>query len=122
MDSLYAESSGKPILYYRHLGEKKPFGNLNTIQKTILVISIDLLGISSICHLAIGKAKLLSRAQLFATPWTEAYQASQSMECSRQQYQSGLPFASPGDLPKPGIEPGSPALQADSSPDVYLLG
>ena len=45
-----------------------------------------------------------------------AYQALQSMEFSRQEYWSGLPFPSPGDLPNPGIEPGSPALQADCSP------
>ena len=62
------------------------------------------------------KAKLLSRARLFATPWTVAYQASQSLECSRQQYWSGLLFPSPRDLPNPGIEPGSPALQADALP------
>ena len=58
--------------------------------------------------------KSLSRIQLFATPWTVAYQAPRSMEFSRQEYWSGLPFASPGDLPKPGIEPGSPAFQADA--------
>ena len=57
--------------------------------------------------------KSLSRVQLFGTPWTVAYQAPQSMEFSRQEYWSGLPFPSPGDLPKPGIKPGSPALQAD---------
>ena len=45
-----------------------------------------------------------------ATPWTVAYQASQPMEFSRQEYWSGLPFPSPGDLPDPGIEPGSPTL------------
>ena len=49
-----------------------------------------------------------------ATPWTIAYQAPQSMEFSRQEYWSGLPFPSPGDLLNPGIEPGSPALQADA--------
>jgi len=38
------------------------------------------------------------------------------MRFSRQEYWSGLPFPSPGDLPNPGIEPGSPALQADSFP------
>ena len=43
-----------------------------------------------------------------------AHQAPLSMECSRQEYWSGLPFPSSGDLPDPGIEPGSPALQADS--------
>ena len=50
------------------------------------------------------------------TPWTVACQAPLSMGCSRQEYWSGLPFPSPGDLPNPGIEPRSPALQADSLP------
>ena len=48
------------------------------------------------------------------SPWTVAYQAPLSMGFSRQGYRSGLPFPSPGDLPNPGIQPGSPALQADS--------
>ena len=61
------------------------------------------------------KVKSLSRVQLFATPWTVAYQASPSMGFSRQECWSGLPFPSPGALPHPGIEPGSPALQADTS-------
>ena len=50
----------------------------------------------------------------FATLWTVAYQAPPSVGFSRQEYCSGLPFPSPGDLPDPGIEPGSPALQADT--------
>ena len=58
--------------------------------------------------------KSLSHVRLFATPLTVAYQAPQSMEFSRQEYWSGLPFPSPGGLPNPGIEPGSPALQADA--------
>ena len=58
--------------------------------------------------------KSLSRVQLFATPWTVAYQAPPSLGFSRQEYWSGLPFPSPGDLPKPGIEPGLPALQTDA--------
>ena len=49
-----------------------------------------------------------------ATLWTVAHQAPLSMEFSRQEYWSGLPFPSPGDLPNPGIEPMSPALQVDS--------
>ena len=57
--------------------------------------------------------KSYSRVRLFATPWTVAYQAPQSVEFSRQKYWSGLPFPSPGDLPNPGIECGSPTLQAD---------
>ena len=48
------------------------------------------------------------------TPWTVALQAPLSMEFSRQEYWSGLPFPSPGDLQDPGIESRSPALQADS--------
>ena len=51
-----------------------------------------------------------------ATPWTVACQAPLSMGFSRKEYWSGLPFFSPGDLPDPGIEPGSPALQADDLP------
>ena len=56
-------------------------------------------------------ALLLSRVRLFATLWTVACQASLSMEFSKQEYWSGLPFPSPGDLPDPGIEPVSPALE-----------
>ena len=62
------------------------------------------------------KVKSLSHVQLFVTPWTVASQAPQSMEFSRQEYWSGFPFPSPGDLPDPGIKPGSPTLQADALP------
>ena len=58
-------------------------------------------------------AQSRSRVQLFATPWTVAHEAPLSMEFSRQEYWSGLPFPSPGDLPDPGIEQvslASPAL------------
>ena len=60
--------------------------------------------------------KSLSHVRLFMTPWTVAHQAPPSMEFSRQEYWNGLPFPSPGDLPDPRIEPGSPALQADALP------
>ena len=63
-----------------------------------------------------SKVKSLSHVQLFATPWTVAYQAPPSMGFSRQEYWSGLQFPSPGVLPNPGIEPRSPALQADAFP------
>ena len=53
--------------------------------------------------------KSLSRVRLFVTPWTVVYQAPLAMVFSRQEYWSGLPFPSPGDHPKPGIEPVSPA-------------
>ena len=55
-----------------------------------------------------------------AIPWTVARQAPLSMDFSGLQYWSGLPFPSPGNLPNPGIKPGSPALQADSLPTELL--
>ena len=60
------------------------------------------------------KVKSLSRVRLFAPTWTVAHQAPLSMGFSRQEYWSELPFPSPGDLPNPGIKPGSPMLQADA--------
>ena len=60
------------------------------------------------------KVKSLSRVRLFATPWTIVYETPPSMEFSKQENWSGLPFPSPGDLPNPGIEPVSPVLQADA--------
>ena len=70
------------------------------------------------CHILLQcmkvKVKSLSPVQLLATSWTEAHQAPPSMGFSRQEYWSGVPFPSPGDLPDPGIEPRSPAFQADA--------
>ena len=62
------------------------------------------------------KVRSLSHVRLFATPWTVAYQAPLFIGFSKQEYWIGLPFPSPGDLPDPGIEPRSPALQADALP------
>ena len=62
------------------------------------------------------KVKARSRVRLLATPWTVFHQAPPTMGFSRQEYCSGLPFPSPGDLPNPGIKPGSPALQTDALP------
>ena len=53
---------------------------------------------------------VLSHVQLFATPWTVACQVPLSVELSRQEYWSGLPFPTLGDLPNPGIKAVSPAL------------
>ena len=58
----------------------------------------------------------LSHVQLFVTPWSVAHQAPLSVGFSRQDYWSGLPLPSPGDLPNPGMESGSPVLQVDSLP------
>ena len=63
-----------------------------------------------------SEVKSFSRGWLFATPWTVAYQAPPSLGFSRQEYWSGLPFPSPGDLPNPEIEPRSPVSQADALP------
>ena len=63
-----------------------------------------------------AKCQLLSRVWLFATPWTVAHQAPLSMGFPRQECWSGWPLLFPGDLPDPGIEPGSPALWVDSLP------
>ena len=60
------------------------------------------------------KVKSLSCVPLFSTPWTVAHQAPPSMEFSRQEYWSRLPFPSPRDLPNPGIEPVSPTLWTDT--------
>ena len=62
------------------------------------------------------KVKSLSRVRLFATSWIVACQAPLSMGFSRQEYWSGFPFPSPGDLPDPAIKPGSLALQTDTLP------
>ena len=56
----------------------------------------------------VSEVKLLNRVWYFEIPWTIAYQAPLSMEFSRQEYWSGLPFPSPGDLPDPGIETSLP--------------
>ena len=58
--------------------------------------------------------KVTQSCLTLATPWTVAHQDPLSMEFSRQEFGSGLPFPFPGDLHDPGVEPGSPALQADS--------
>ena len=85
---------------------------LQHFKKAIIIISQSLL----IKVKERKKVKSLSCVQLFATPWIVAHQAPPSMGFSRQEYWSGLPFPSPEDLPNPGIEPGSPALQAETLP------
>ena len=90
----------------------------NSVPKMSIKVSICLKSIKSICIIGAqlklhfpsrptvksshSKGKSLSHVQLFATPWTVSYQALRSMGFSRQEYWSGLPFPSPGDLPNPG--------------------
>ena len=67
-------------------------------------------------HVFVCVCQSLSCVRFFATPWTVAHQTPLSMKFCRQEHFCGLPCPSSGDLPSPGIEPGSPALQADSLP------
>ena len=60
-----------------------------------------------------GSGLVAKLCPTLASPWTVAHQAPLSVAVSRQEYWSGLPFPSPGDLPNTGLEPGSPAWQAD---------
>ena len=64
-----------------------------------------------------GGGLVAKSSPTLATPWTVACQVPLSLEFSRQEYWSELPFPSPGDLPNPGVKPRSPALQADSLPN-----
>ena len=68
------------------------------------------------CTPVIMNVLAVSCVRLSVTPWTITHKAPLSMEFSMQQYWSGLPFPSPGNLPNQGIKPGSPALKADSLP------
>ena len=72
--------------------------------------------LGDLIHTQKVKVKSFRCVRLFATPWTVARQTPPSMAFSRQEYWSGLPLPSPGDLPNPGIEPWSPAMQADALP------
>ena len=92
---------GQPLLYVASFS-----GRLFTVNRLEHLVSFILLLLFS-CSVM---------SDSFATPWTVTHQAPLFKEFSRQGYWSGLPFLSPGDAPDPGIEPMSPALQADSSP------
>ena len=119
----------KPIIFqsliWRVLSRLKP------IQKHPLPMTLrqlrGFLGITGYCHIWIpgygelGGGLVTKWYPTLATPWTLACQAPLSMGFYRQEYWSGLPFPSPGDLPNPGIKPRSPALQADSLPTELSL-
>jgi len=106
------------------LGKDPPRGQVSHVPSGLcLGLSLFFFRRLSEIRLLGSDVRSLSRVRLFATPWTVAYQAP-SMGFSREEYWSGLPFPSPGDLPDPGIEPGSPALRADAllSEPPRLLG
>ena len=79
-----------------------------------LVLMLFIKKVVLLLDLCLERVKSLSHVRLFVISWTVAHQAPPSMEFSRHEYWSGLPFPSPGDLPDPGIEPRSPTLQADA--------
>ena len=84
-----------------------------TLSLLVLCASKSILFEIKIVTSACVHGKHFSHVWLCATPWTVAHQALLSVGFSRQEYWSGLPFPSPGDLPDPGIKPRSPALQTD---------
>ena len=91
-------------------------GLLKLMSAELVMPTISSSVIPSSCCFQLSQhheVKSLSHVRLFAMPWTVAYQVPPSMGFSRQEYGSGLPFPSPGDIPNPGIEPRSPTLYAD---------
>ena len=87
--------------YQQSADSKKP---IQQLKKTLLTVT----GVGG------GGGGVAKLCPTLATPWIIVCQASLTMGFSRQDYWSGLPFPSPGDVPDPGTEPGSPAPQADS--------
>ena len=96
VNQLYAYIHPVIIGFPSYLGHRRALSRVPCAIHSVLV------SILCVC------AKLLSRAQLSVTPWTVACPPPLSIACSRQDYWSGLPFPSPGDLPNPGIKPASP--------------
>ena len=102
--------------------------SFNSKHFKISLPNSSLTHVKEVCCSVSGYLKILQRSvghggglvtkscPTLGTPWTVAHQAPLSMRFSRREYWSGLPFPSPGDLPDPGNELGSPALQADSLP------
>ena len=93
------------VPFYIPINSTQGFQFLHVLLNTCYFLSFD----------GGGGGGLVAKSCLtLVTPWTVAFRALLSVGFSRQEYWSGLPFPSPGNLPDPGIEPGSPALQADS--------
>ena len=107
----------KPHSSFSPVGRHSVNASLFLLVKTCCVTLSRSFVVWGLCYVMPRlKGQLLSHVQLFGTPWTGARQAPLSMGFPRQEYWSGLPFPSPGDLPDPGMEPESPELQADSLP------
>ena len=112
---LETDNKSKWEFFYALVSANSHLFNYYTICPEITKFSLwDPMGLYD--HSLIVKKWSCSVVSDSAIPWTVVSQASLSMGFSRQEYWSGLPFPSPGDLPDPGIEPSSPALQADALP------
>ena len=92
-----------------------PSVSLRSVHAVLLVSCFWILWVSFWCESEVAQSY-----PILCHPWTVAHQAPPSMEFSRQDYWSVLPFPSPGDLPDPGIEPRSPTLLADALPSEPL--
>ena len=92
---------------------------LSLMMKSHIILFPEILFLS-LYLIVYLQAQLLHLVRLFVTPWTVAHQAPLSVEFSRQEYWSRLPFPIPGDLPNSGIKLASPALPVDSLPVCYL--
>ena len=104
------------ILYsLSHQGNPSVFPTICLFEHFSILFKFLNLNFSQIFNSFLG-GDLVKLCPILVTPWTVAQQAPLSMGFSRKGYWSGLQFPSPGDLPDPGITPGSPALQADSLP------
>ena len=94
-----------------------PFSNRSSQPRDPIQVSRNARGYFTVRWLRNFESEIVvSQVCLFLIPWTIAYQTPLSVEFFRQEYCRGLPLPSPRDLPDPGIEPKSPALQADSLP------
>ena len=117
--TLYSERITIKILVYTLPEEEMyvcmcMYSSFMKMQSYIYILKNILWTSSYNINIYILKVKLLSHVRLFATLWTVGHQAPPSTGFPRQEYWSGLPFPSPGDLPNPGIEPRSPALRAEA--------
>ena len=104
------------IVFHCHYHSRTSSATIWIITITCRRLAETLLFISPVLFHTIPCMLSHCHVQLFETPWTVVHQAPQSMGFSRWEYWNELPFSSPGDLPNPGIEPRSPALQTDSLP------
>ena len=105
---------GPNFSFHRNICNYIRFSKSSVMTFTTFIIKITINNQPIPSGESLSEVKSLSRVRLFATPWTAAHQTPLSMGFSRQEYWSGLPFPSPGDLPDPGIKPRSPTLQADA--------